>query len=412
MRFLKAYVLSLALLVAALPFLLPTNVESQTTFPEAPTGFDNQTNGCVDQATHDADRAVFEDVEGTADGLGPTFNGTSCAGCHSTPVTGGVSNVTELRAGHLDRDGNFVAATAFVNFGQEPIPNRSLINLNAICPAAQETLTNADPIRALRLTVNVLGDGYVDAIDDTTLQAIAANQPAGMRGTYLVLSEAGLTNRVTGRFGWKDQHAGLLAFNSDAYLNEMGISNRLTPNQDDVTHQCDTVPDPEDAPDNIGDDDIVAFSRFIEATKAPPRDTALAATASAQAGSQLFDQIGCSTCHVRTIVTAPPGQIRGADGPVPECLGNKTIHPFSDFLLHNIGTGDGIAQISQHTRLRLRTAPLWGLRTHPAFMHDGGSPTILDAIQRHSGQAETVRTQFNNLSATQRDQVLTFLNSL
>jgi CxxC motif-containing protein (DUF1111 family) len=405
MRSLKAYVLSLALLAAALPFLLPTNVESQTTAQEAPTGFDNQTNGCVDQATHDADRAVFEDVEGTADGLGPTFNGTSCAGCHSTPVTGGVSNVTELRAGHLDANGNFVAATAFVNFGQEPIPKRSLINLNAICPAAQETLTNADPIRALRLTVNVLGDGYVEAINGGTLQAIAANQPASMRGTYFEVQFRG-TNR-TARFGWKDQHGVLLAFNSDAYLNEMGISNGFSPNQDDVTHQCDTVPDPEDV-----DNDTATFTRFIRATKAPPRDTALAATASAQAGSQLFDQIGCSTCHVRTIVTAPTGQPR-ADGPIPECLGNKTIHPFSDFLLHNVGTGDGIVQIGgQSTRFQLRTAPLWGLRTHPAFMHDGGSPTILDAIQRHSGQAQTVRTAFNNLSDTQRQQVLTFLNSL
>jgi hypothetical protein len=229
MQSLKGYVLTLALLAAALPFLLPTNVESQTTATEAPTGFDNQTNGCVDQATHDADRAVFEDVEGTADGLGPTFNGTSCASCHSTPVSGGVSTVTELRAGHLDQNGNFVAATAFVNFGQEPIPNRSLINLDAICPAAQETLTNADPIRALRLTVNLLGDGYVSAIRGETLHAIAANQPAGMRGQYILMTENGLSNR-TGRFGWKDQRAGLLAFNSDAYLNEMGISNRMSPN--------------------------------------------------------------------------------------------------------------------------------------------------------------------------------------
>ncbi|HKV07892.1 MAG TPA: di-heme oxidoredictase family protein [Thermoanaerobaculia bacterium] len=316
-----------------------------------------------------------------------------------------MSTVTELRAGHL-QNGNFVAATAFVNFGQEPIPNRSLINLDAICPAAQETLTNADPIRALRLTVNVLGDGYVSAINGRTLQAIGNNQPVGMQGSVVLMTENGLRNR-TGRFGWKDQHASLLAFNADAYLNEMGISNRMSPNQDDVTHQCDTVPDPEDV-----DDDIDVFMRFIQATKAPPRDTALAATAAAQAGSQLFDQIGCSICHVRTIVTAPPGEVH-ADGPVPDCLGNKIIHPFSDFLLHDIGTGDGIVQTGgQGTRLKMRTAPLWGLRTHPLFMHDGGSSTISDAIQRHGGQAGTVRTQFNSLSATQKQQVLTFLNSL
>jgi CxxC motif-containing protein (DUF1111 family) len=406
MRSLKVYVLSLALFAAALPFLLPTNVESQTTATEAPTGFDNQTNGCVDQVTHDADRAVFENVEGTADGLGPTFNGTSCAGCHSTPVSGGVSAVTELRAGHLSIiTGDFVPATAFVNFGTEPIRNRSLINLNAICPAAQETLTAADNIRALRLTVNVLGDGYVEAISATTLTSIRMNQPLAMKGDIVLIDENGRRN-LSGRFGWKDQHAGLLAFSSDAYLNEMGISNRMSPNQDDVTHQCDTVPDPEDV-----DNDIDTFTRFIQATKAPPRDTALAATADAQAGSQLFDQIGCSTCHVSTIVTDPPGSVK--DGPVPDCLANKIIHPFSDFLLHDIGTGDGIVQTGdQSTRNKLRTAPLWGLRTHTVFMHDGGSSTISDAIQRHSGQAGTVTTHFNNMSATKKQQLLTFLNSL
>jgi CxxC motif-containing protein (DUF1111 family) len=187
----------------------------------------------------------------------------------------------------------------------------------------------------------------------------------------------------------------------------MGISNRLSPNQDDVTHQCDTVPDPEDI-----DDDIDVFTRFIQATKAPPRDTVLAATADAQAGSELFDQIGCSTCHVRTIVTAPPGTIL-TDGPVPDCLGNKKIHPFSDFLLHDIGTGDGIVQTSnQNTRFMLRTAPLWGLRTHTVFLHDGRSTTISDAIQRHSVQAGSTRNNFNNLSASQQQQILTFLNSL
>jgi len=138
----------------------------------------------------------------------------------------------------------------------------------------------------------------------------------------------------------------------------------------------------------------------------------LAATAAAQAGSKLFDQIGCSTCHVRTIVTAPPGTAVGS-GRVPNCLGNKIIHPFSDFLLHALRTGDGIVQNGpQDTRGKLRTAPLWGLRTHPVFMHDGASTTISDAIQRHGGEAQGVLANFNNLSGTQQQQVLTFLNSL
>jgi CxxC motif-containing protein (DUF1111 family) len=417
MRSLKAVVLSLTMLGLAIPFLFAQTGGSPA--PEAPSGFDNGTNGCVPQAVHDQDRAQFETVEKQRDGLGPFYNGTSCAGCHSTPISGGVSSITELRAGHDDANGNFIPATAFVDFGQEPIPNRSLIDQKAICEEAQETLTDADNIRSLRLTLNLLGDGYVEAIADTTLQQIAANQPAGMQGepiTDLAL-EGG---SGVGRFGWKDQHVSLLSFASDAYLNEMGISNRLMPNEADFTHQCDSVPDPEDV-----NDDIDTFARFMRATKVPPRDTTLAASSDAVAGSQLFDNIGCSTCHVRTIVTAPasPTANPGADvnsigvggNNVPPCLANKTIHPFSDFLLHKLGTGDGIVQdgAPQNTADKIRTAPLWGLRTHPVFMHDGGSPTIDAAIRRHGGQAKDARDQYvNNLTSPQQQQLLAFLNSL
>ncbi len=418
MRSLKAVVLSLVMLGVAIPFLFAQTGTGTTPAPEAPDGFDNGTNGCVTQAVHNQDRALFETVEKEHDGLGPFYNGTSCAGCHSTPVSGGVSSITELRAGHDDANGNFIPATAFVNFGQEPIPNRSLIDQKAICESAQETLTDVDNIRALRLTLNVLGDGYVEAIADSTLQQIAANQSADIQGE-LVTDLALEGGSGFGRFGWKNQHVSLLSFSSDAYLNEMGISNRLRPNEDDFTHQCDAVPDPEDV-----NDDIDTFARFMRATKVPPRDTALAATADAQAGSQLFNQIGCNDCHVRTIVTAmasptanPLADVNsiGVGGQnVPPCLANKTIHPFSDFLLHKLGTGDGIVQdgAPQNTANKIRTAPLWGLRTHPVFMHDGASPTISDAIARHGGQAGTARTKFNNLTPPQQQQVLTFLNSL
>jgi CxxC motif-containing protein (DUF1111 family) len=403
MRSLKALALSLTLLVVALPLLLPRTVESQTA-TEAPSGFDNGTNGCVDQATHDQDRHQFENVENKNHGLGPTYNDTSCANCHSEGATGGAGTTTELRAGHLDNSGNFVPATAFVNFGTEPIPNRSLINLKAICDAAKETLTATDDIHALRLTVNVLGDGYVEAIADSTLQTIAANQPAGQQGEVITVPAFEGGSGV-GRFGWKDQHVSLLSFSSDAYLNEMGISNRLAPDQDDFTHQCDTVNDPEDT-----GDDIDTFTRFMRATKVPPRDTTLAATSDAVAGAALFDQIGCSTCHVSTIVTAPPS---GTSIGVPLCLGSKIIHPYSDFLLHKLDTGDSIVQNGpQNTLLKIRTAPLWGLRTHLVFMHDAGSPTISDAIQRHGGQAKDIRDSFNALTSTQQNQLFAFLNSL
>jgi CxxC motif-containing protein (DUF1111 family) len=413
----KVLVVVLSLMIVFPP--VPRALQGQEAFPpqEAPAGFDNQTNGLVDQTTHDQDRAVFKANEDAAAGLGPTFNAVSCDSCHSIPVTGGVSTVTELRAGHLDSSGNFVAATAFVNHGAEPIPERSLINLKATCPEAKEELLPVDDIRVLRLTTNLLGGGFVEAISDDTLDNIRQNQPSNMQGQKIVVDALEGGSGI-GRFGWKDQHVSLLSFASDAYINEMGISNRLFPNKHDFTHQCEDTTqfpdqvDPEDA--QPGRDDIDIFARFIRATKVPPRDEQLASTTAAQRGAQTFHNIGCDTCHVSTIDTAPAGTLMANGDPVPSALGHKRIHPYSDFLLHNIGTGDGIVQNGpQNTRNKVRTAPLWGLRTHQVFLHDGSAATIQDAIQRHGGQAAGTVVSFNTtLNATQRQDLITFLMSL
>src|SRR6202040_4142688 len=149
-------------------------------------------------------------------------------------------------------------------------------------------------------------------------------------------------------------------------------------------------------PDELGLADIDHFAQFVRGTKVPPRDAKLAATAAAQAGQALFEQIRCNTCHVETITTAPAGTvINGGAFSVPDALGNKIIHPFSDFLLHDIETGDGIVQAGpQDTANKLRTAALWGLRMRPRFMHDLKSLTLADAIERHQGEAANVERRF------------------
>jgi len=159
---------------------------------------------------------------------------------------------------------------------------------------------------------------------------------------------------------------------------------------------------------------VEAFARFMRSTKAPPRDEALAATPDAQRGDQLFTLIGCDVCHVRTIVTAPAGTVinQGAFT-VPAALGGKVIHPFGDFLLHNVGTGDGIVQNGgQSTRNKVRTAPLWGLRTRDRLMHDGESLSRNEATLRHAGEAAQVIFNYRNLSAVDKNALITFLNSL
>jgi CxxC motif-containing protein (DUF1111 family) len=422
----------LSLMVVILPWLHPRSAEGLTsTFPigatEAPTGFDGGTNGLVDQATHDNDRRIFKLPEDAAGGLGPTFNGTSCVECHSTPIAGGSSTITELRAGHLDANNVFVPATAFVNNNQEPIRDRSLINMKATCAKAEETLRAVDNIRALRISLSLLGDGFVEAISDDTLNDIRSGQPLEVRGERVIISSSNtaadgatakaLTGFEIGRFGWKDQHVSLLSFSSDAYINEMGITNRLAPS--DFTHQCeDTAANPGQI-DPEDDNDIDIFTRFIRSTKAPARDATLAATAAAQRGEARFKEVGCADCHVDRIVTASTFERMNSREYVPEALANKIIHPYSDFLLHRIGTGDGIVQNGEpNTRNKVRTAPLWGLHTRlgfNAFLHDGRAATLQEAIQAHAGpssEAVNVVNRFNGLNSAAQQDLFTFLKSL
>jgi CxxC motif-containing protein (DUF1111 family) len=397
---------------------------------EAPAGFDTPTlaqnpgsqsvsDGITQPAgdTYALDQTKFEQDHDASTGLGPVFNARACADCHQNPVSGGSSQFTEIRAGHLDQDGNFVAATVSINDGANAIANRSIIDDRALIPQAQEHIPDTEDIRALRAALNTLGDGFVEAIDDNTLRAIAEHQIELTGGRIhgeaveVPLLEAPGQMRI-GRFGWKDQHSSLLSFIGDAYLNEMGVTNRLRPT--DVTTIGKITPDPEDIPDNLGLADIDHFAQFIRGTKVPPRDVALAGTAISKQGERIFENIGCITCHVDSIVTAPSGtSINGGAFIVPEALGNKLIHPYGDFLLHDIGTGDGIVQNPpEDTANKLRTVPLWGLRMHPRHMHDLRSLTLEDAIERHSGEAEQERDRFSHLSATEKQALLTFLNSL
>jgi len=382
-------------------------------------GSQSVSNGMAEPSgdTFAVDQSVFEEEEGTDSGLGPVYNARSCVDCHQNPVTGGVSQVMELRAGHFDRRGNFVNPNVVINDGQTTVANRSLINDRAVCPQAQELLPPSEYVRTFRLSLNTLGDGFVEAIADSTLQTIAQQQPklsggriAGEAIEVPVLEAPGQTR--VGRFGWKDQHGSLLSFASDAYINEQGVSNRLSPT--DTTTVCKTDTDTEDGPDSIGMADIDHFAQFMRGTQAPPADATIMATATAQAGQQLFSQIGCAICHVPSITTAPVGTaINGGAYAVPAGLGNMVIQPYSDFLLHNVGTGDGIQQNGPaDTTFKLRTPPLWGLRTHTRLMHDGGSVTLADAINRHGGEASNVIRQFHWLSWRQQNEILTFLSGL
>ena len=437
MRFLVPF----AVLSFILSLILASSASRST---EAPAGFDNKSNGVADDTTHQADQTKFEEVEQLSDGLGPLYNAQSCRECHQNPVSGASSQVTELRVGHQGPDGHFRTPEIPIAHGAEVISGRSLVNDRAICPNAafpdkeiQERVPETETIRTFRLSLNLLGDGFIEAVADQTLIDLAQQQCKSSNrkicGQILQVPIVEAPGQMgVGRFGWKDQHASLLSFAGDAYLNEMGITNRLQP--DEVTKLCNTASEPNDTPGPDGLSDIDHFARFIRATEAPARDSQLASSAVAKKGSGLFDKIGCAACHVETLTTAAAGtKINGGTFTIPAALGSITFHPYGDFLMHDVGTGDGILQATREhyghkvfqmmsgylskqdfesSRNKIRTAPLWGVRLRPRLMHDGASLTLRDAIQRHRGEASHVSQQFDKLKREDQEAIIEFLKSL
>lgn len=384
---------------------------------EALTGFDNVTNGFDRQGpafdtigedtvvalrSFNDNRFIFEEVEKIEDGLGPTYNAQSCSECHQNVVTGGASQIAEHRTGHL-LDGQFFESQG-----------GSLVHSRATHPNIVELVAFEDDVRTFRVSTNTLGAGYVEAIANDTLLKIRDNQPAAMRGTAVMVPvlEAHGQTRV-GRFGWKSQHASLESFAGDAYLNEMGITSPPFPEENTSSGRDVGAYDPVEDPEDDGED-LVAFANFMRSTKAPARGPI---TSQVRAGAAIFSQLGCATCHVASIATAPPNtRINGGALTVKPALGNKIIHPYSDFLAHDIGTSDGIPiqptpEFASTANL-MRTAPLWALRTRNRLMHDGLSFTKQEAIGRHAGQATAVRQRYDALSAAQKLAVLAFLDSL
>ena len=362
---------------------------------------------------------IFEEEETVADGLGPTYNDVGCVTCHQAVDTGGFGQQMEFRAGHIT-NGNFVDA-----------PGGQLIHARGTDSDIVEHITTGENVRAFRVVTQALGDGFVECIANQDLQANVAAEPSAQRGTLTAVpvTEANNTLR-NGRFGWKAQQASLLSFAGDAYLNEMGITSkfdgfggRSSSAPDAGTHEnpastadgviqvtgppFDPVVDPED-----DGGDVLAFADFMAATRAPGRQNPIPAAATR--GDPLFTQVGCAVCHTRTLTTAPAGTvINGGAFTVPAALGDKIIHPFSDFALHDVGTGDGIVQnAGQSSANQMRTAPLWGIRARNRFFHDGLTVNISEAIQRHAGQATAARNAFNALTAGQRSDLIFFVLSL
>jgi CxxC motif-containing protein (DUF1111 family) len=441
-RVLQVLALLLFAAALALPLSMPSSVEGQGATEALTTDMDAKTDDlfnnfgargtpvdeCVREpepptargnGTFEDNLFIFSERETVDDGLGPTFNDVGCVECHQSIDPGAFGQQMEFRAGHIT-NGQFVDA-----------PGGQLVHARGTDSDIVEHVSTAETVKSFRIVISTLGDGFVECIANATLQNNVAAQPAAQRGTLTTVPvvEANNTLRI-GRFGWKAQHASLVSFSGDAYLNEMGITNPFDgsngrssndPNAGTTENPCSTaegvrnctgapfdpVPDPED--DGL---DVLAFADFMAATRAPRRQSPIPAAATR--GDPLFTQVGCAVCHTRNFTTAAPGtSINGGAFTVPTALGNKIIHPFSDFALHNVGTGDGIVQNGgQGSANQMRTAALWGIRARNRLMHQGLNITIFDSIQLHAGQATAARNAFNALTGAQRNDLIAFVLSL
>jgi CxxC motif-containing protein (DUF1111 family) len=337
----------------------------------------------------------FTEVETLEEGLGPVFNGVSCAACHFSPAIGGDSPVVETRFGTLDKK----QFDPLLSGGGSLIQTDGIGAVNG-CIFDGETVHDDATIVAGRKTTPLFGAGLIEAIPDDSLRQLADQQPSAIKGKVHGVKEVFSPQRRAGRFGHKAQTATLRQFSGDAYLNEMGITSpnfRLEncPNGDCSLLRCDPVADPED--DGSG---VEAFADFMRLLAPPPRG---AITPEVEAGEQVFSRIGCAGCHVPTWTTG--------SSPVA-ALNGVTFYPYSDFLLHDMSRlGDGIEQ-GQASGTEMRTMPLWGLRERTSFLHDGRTGSLTEAIGAHAGQGQAARNQFEALSGPEVQQLLEFLQSL
>jgi len=396
-------------------------------------------------------------------GLGPTFNGNSCAQCHAEPAVGGSSpglnspqkSVPNPQVALATLDGgtnvlpSFITANGPVRearFVRNPngTPDGGVHGLFTIsgrsdavgCSLAQPNFAQAVAQNNVifRIPTPLFGLGLVEMTPDNVLRAnlvstINQKTRLGIGGAF---NTSGNDGTIT-RFGWKAQNKSLLIFAGEAYNVESGVSNELFPNERSAVSGCVYNGSPEDYTNIVNDvdgvsltgsasdmsSDVVNFANFIMLS-APP--TPAAPTDSTSNGSTLFNTIGCALCHSPTLTTGP-SRFTG--------MGNATYHPFSDFALHHMGSvlADGVTQGAAGPD-QFRTAPLWGVGQRLFFLHDGRTSDLLQAIQAHadcgrrnrgqdfgnrfgcSSEANSVINNFNNLTPDQQQDILNFLRSL
>jgi CxxC motif-containing protein (DUF1111 family) len=389
-------------------------------------------------------------------GLGPTFNGNSCASCHSQPAVGGSSpgfaskqnSVPNPQVALATLYGASNTVPSFIT-ANGPVREARFVSDGGVhglftiqgrqdargCSLAQPdfatALANNNVI--FRIPTPLFGLGLVENTPDASLQAnLTAGQAMknalGVAGSFNTTANDGTITR----FGWKAQNKSLLIFSGEAYNVEMGVTNEVFPNERSAVPGCVFNPTPEDATNIVSpatnsttgtasqmSSDIINFAAFARMS-APP--AAATSSPSEQNGQNLFATVGCALCHSPSLTTAAS---------IYTGMGGVTYHPFSDFAIHHMGStlADGITQGAAGPD-QFRTAPLWGLGQRLFFLHDGRTSDLVQAINAHgcgsggspgsnqgpsqgcNSEAEAVVANFNALRSSQQQDLLNFLRSL
>jgi CxxC motif-containing protein (DUF1111 family) len=368
--------------------------------------------------------------------LGPLYNNDSCFGCHDSngrgrsqigadgariDINGPQSEAlvrVSLAAGapgdpggpiplpgfgtQLQDHATVGAPEVFVMLGWRELPDAypdgTAFSLRV--PQLAITTTNgplpAETLMSYRTAPAMIGLGLLDAIDETTLEALADPNDAdgdGISGHLNHVWDPIAKATVIGRFGWKANAPSLRVQAAGAAANDIGLSSYVFPD-----------------PDGMRDmqDDQLDQMTFMVSTIAVPR--AAPRNAAAEHGRQLFDAFQCARCHIPTLDTG--------DSTIAP-LAHQHIHPFTDLLLHDMG--DGLADQRsdfEATGREWRTPPLWGVglaqvvRDTVTFLHDGRARTLEEAILWHGGEAQAARDAFAHASQTERDALIAFLNTL
>ncbi len=341
------------------------------------------------------------------EGQGPILNKSNCRSCHTNP-DGGSGSIAVVHFG-MEEKGEFI-----------PLPGGSLFQLVAIGENCREVIPPEANFTTTHVTPGMMGYGLVEAIPDADIVAIADPTDANGDGVsgrvhWVQPAEDPTGPLRVGRFGWKSIVATILTFSGDASMNELGLTNALFPEENapngdiELRDMCDDVADPEDHADEDGFtfiERVTDFQRYMAAPPQTPR--------SGMTGEALFASIGCAQCHVQTTF------ITSNDPSLEDALRNKPVKPYSDFLLHDMGTlGDGLPQGDAYGN-EFRTTPLMGIRDRELLLHNGSvaggtfESRIINAIAAHGplGEAATSASAFAALSANEKDSIVSFLDSL